>query len=115
MAESNCKFFGIQKAEGELVALSSSEMDYSYSIAEMTDFATLPEARGNQCARTLLLMMEQYAQDAGIKTAFTIARSCSPSMNRVFAVCGYRFGGTLKQNTNIGGNLEDMNVWYKRI
>ena len=41
----NIKYFGIQD-NNRLVALSSSEIDYENQNAEMTDFATLPEFRG---------------------------------------------------------------------
>ncbi|NLD91636.1 MAG: putative beta-lysine N-acetyltransferase [Fibrobacter sp.] len=115
MAEKSGVFFGIRDAERNLVALSSSEINTLLSIAEMTDFATLPYIRGRHCAGNLLSVMEHDAVAHGVVTAFTIARASSASMNRVFARAGYQYGGTLKQNTNIGGDLEDMNVWYRYL
>ena len=50
-----------------------------------------------------------------INTAYTIARSNSFGMNCTFAKCGYDFGGILVRNTQIGGKIEDMNVWFKSI
>ncbi len=49
----------------------------------------------------------------GIATLYTIARAISPSMNITFAKCGYAFGGTLINNTQISGSIESMNLWHK--
>jgi putative beta-lysine N-acetyltransferase len=105
-------FFGIWKGE-EVVALSSAETDPSSLSAEMTDFATVPEYRGHGFALHLLLQMEQVVKSRGIRSLFTIARAYSFGMNITFARNGYSFGGTLVNNTNISGDLESMNVWYK--
>jgi hypothetical protein len=34
-------------------------------------------------------------------------------MNITFAKCGYIFGGTLINNTQISGSIESMNLWHK--
>lgn len=34
-------------------------------------------------------------------------------MNVTFSKLNYNYGGTLINNTNISGDLESMNVWYK--
>ena len=81
----------------------------------MTDFATLPEYRGRHLATALLRRMEQQVKQRGIQTAYTIARAVSYGMNITFAKTGYAFAGTLANNTNICGNLESMNVWYKHL
>jgi beta-lysine N6-acetyltransferase len=101
--------------EGKIVALSSAEKDKTNKYAEMTDFATLPDWRGQGLAQYLLEKMERSMQKLGIKTAFTIARSASPGMNITFAKSGYAYGGRLKNNTNISGNIESMNIWYKKL
>jgi hypothetical protein len=36
-------------------------------------------------------------------------------MNITFARAGYRYAGTLVNNTQICGQLESMNVWYKPL
>lgn len=107
-------FFGIRK-DGKIVAAASAEMDKSWGCVEMTDFATLPEFRGMGAASTLLARMETSMQARGIHTAYTIARSASYGMNIVFAKKHYMFNGTLYNNTQIGGKLESMNVWHKKI
>jgi putative beta-lysine N-acetyltransferase len=102
-------------SEGKIVALSSAEKDEENDYAEMTDFATLPEWRGNGLAVHLLNKMERSIKGEGYQTAFTIARSASAGMNITFAKAGYAYGGRLKNNTNISGKIESMNVWYKKL
>jgi putative beta-lysine N-acetyltransferase len=111
---SHVDYFGIE-ANGHLVAVSSAEMDKQFSNVEMTDFATLPEWRGNNFAQLLLSRMEKEIRNKGIKIAYTIARAMSEGMNITFSRAGYQFGGRLKNNTNISGKIESMNVWYKNL
>lgn len=110
----NTEYFGIWQ-NNNLIAISSLEKDLDSQNAEMTDFAVLPEYRGNKFADFLLKEMEKAAKKQNIKTAYTIARAVSYGMNICFAKSGYSFAGTLFNNTNICGNLESMNVWYKTI
>ncbi|WP_135611593.1 putative beta-lysine N-acetyltransferase [Methanococcoides sp. AM1] len=112
--EDNVVYFGVFK-EGKVVALSSAEIDYDYSGVEMTDFATLPEFRGKGLSSELLRKMEKDIKAKGIKTAYTIARASSYGMNIVFAKCGYEYCGRLVNNTNISGNIESMNIWYRNF
>jgi putative beta-lysine N-acetyltransferase len=108
------RFFGVWDGY-RIAALSSAEMDPCSASAEMTDFATPPAYRGKGLALHLLQHMESAVSAHGIKSLFTIARAYSYSMNITFARNGYRYGGTLTNNTNIGGRLESMNVWYKIV
>ncbi len=101
--------------QGKLVALASAEVDAAASHAEMTDFATDPECRGQGLAHLLLSQLEELMALAGIKTCYTIARATSFGMNITFAKSGYEFAGTLVRNTQISGGLESMNVWYKPV
>lgn len=98
---------------GHVIAVSSSEMDADSENVEMTDFATLPEHRGKSVAVRLLRYMEQHMRKGGMKTFYTIARAASAGMNITFVRCGYEYGGTLINNTNICGTIESMNIWYK--
>lgn len=97
---------------GKIIALGTAELDFDSLSAEMTDFATLPESRGLNIALQILAEMEKKSAQKGIKTFFTIARAISPAMNITFAKHGYKYGGRLKNNTNISGSIESMNVWY---
>ena len=110
--DDNIIYFGIFH-NGKLVSASSAEMDFSGQNVEMTDFATIPDYRGNNFAQFLLYQMEIEVVKKGIKTFFTIARGVSFGMNITFAKLGYKFGGTLVNNTNISGSIENMNIWYK--
>lgn len=110
----NVTYFGIWE-DGKLIALASAERDLSADSVEMTDFATLPPARGRGLGVYLLQQMEQEMKRAGVCTAYTIARAVSAGMNIVFAKQGYQFGGTLINNTDICGTLESMNIWWKRL
>lgn len=103
--------------QGTLVALASAECSYEPDrlYAEMTDFATLPDCRGNGYALRLLAFLEQEVQRRGIRTVYTIARAISPGMNVTFAKSGYHYGGRLRNNTDIAGKIESMNVWFKQL
>lgn len=110
----NVIYYGIWD-NNNLVALSSIESCLKYSNAEMTDFAVLDEYRGEGLGLHLLQIMEEKLSELQIQTAFTIARSKSAGMNITFAKNGYTYAGTLINNTDISGQIESMNVWYKAI
>jgi putative beta-lysine N-acetyltransferase len=112
--DDNIVYYGITDGK-RLVGLSSAETDKEFLNVEMTDFAVLPEFRGNGVAYYLLCRMEEDMKARGMKTAFTIARLKSAGMNLTFKKAGYSYSGTLINNTNIAGALESMNVWYKPI
>ncbi len=101
--------------EGQMIAVSSAEMDLENGNVEMTDFATLESWRGHRFGVFLLDRMEQEMKNRGIKTAYTIARAISPGMNITFAKLGYHYGGRLINNTQISGGLESMNIWCKPL
>jgi putative beta-lysine N-acetyltransferase len=109
--------YAAMENEGRFVALASAECEFHQDklYAEMTDFATLPSERGKGHASTLLSFLEGTIAARGIKTAYTIARAISPGMNITFAKSAYSYGGRLKNNTQIAGRIESMNVWYKSI
>lgn len=110
--QTHVAYFGAE-IDGKLAALASAEMDREAANVEMTDFATLPAQAGNNLSLHLLHRMEKAMPEQNISTAYTIARAASPAMNITFARAGYKFVGRLKNNTNISGSIESMNVWYK--
>jgi len=114
MMDLNVEYYGIFEDE-DMIAASAAEMNLTNSCVEMTDFATLPEKRGNNLGLVLLNHMQKEMKQKGIDTAFTIARATSFGMNITFAKAGYIFAGLLKNNTAIAGDLENMNVLYKKI
>lgn len=107
--------FFVATAEDRLVAASSMEPGGAPGVVEMTDFATLPDQRGRGLATHLLRLMDRRAAAAGVRVAYTIARAASFGMNITFARRDYRYGGTLVNNTQISGDIESMNVWFKLL
>jgi len=114
MMEKHVVYFGV-RMKARIAALAAAEVDDHSQTCEMTDFATLPEYRGKGLAGYLLDFMETDVCHRGTKTAYTIARADSPGINRVFQKRGYRFAGCLAKNTQIGGRIRSMNIWYKKL
>lgn len=112
--DSHVDYFGVL-ADDRLISASSAEMDRDALAVEMTDFATASAFRGQGLARGLLAEMDAAMRRLGMLTAYTIARSVSFGMNITFARGGYRFGGTLINNTGISGAIESMNVWHRSL
>ncbi len=112
--QDNIFYFGIFDGE-KLAAAASAETDPEALNVEMTDFATDPAFLGNGMASILLAEMEKFVKQKNFKISYTIARSISPGMNITFGRHGYTFAGTLKNNTQISGTIECMNVWYKLL
>ena len=107
-------YFGVFDGE-ELVGMSSAELDAKNRNAEMTDFAVLPAYRGNRLAIFLLQRMEAEMAAEGYRILYTICRLISPGMNKTFINSAYHYGGTLVNNTQIAGRIENMNVFFKNI
>ncbi len=101
--------------EGELAAISSAEIDRQSLNAEMTDFAIRTKFQGRKLSEILLAKMEEDMPKEGIRTLYTIARLNSIPMNKTFLRLDYIYSGTLKNNTNIAGAIESMNVLYKNL
>jgi lysine 2,3-aminomutase len=114
MHSDDIQYFGIWD-DKKLIGISTAEIDLNNKNAEMTDFAVLPEYRGQNLAFRLLVNMEQQMKIANIKTAYTIARLNEPGMNKTFLKSGYKYTGTLVNNTNISGSIESMNIFYKHL
>ena len=112
--EEGIQYYAIRKNRS-ILAAASADRDFEALCVELTDFATLPVYRGQGLSLILLAHMEKEMRSAGMRTAYTIARACSPAINIIFSKAGYEYGGTLIQNTQICGDLESMNVWYKSL
>ena len=107
-------YFGIFY-HSKLIAVSSAEVDYVGKNAEMTDFAILPDYRGNGLAVILLQAMEMHMKELGILLVYTISRLKEPAITKTFLRNKYRYAGTLYNNTHISGSIESMNVFYKKL
>ena len=114
MEDKSVHYFGIFD-KTKLIGISSAEIDVANKNAEMTDFAILPEYRGQNMGYKLLNIMENEMKALNIKTLYTIARLKSPGINIIFLKNGYKLSGFLINNTNISGKIESMNVYYKSL
>ncbi|WOK07419.1 putative beta-lysine N-acetyltransferase [Imperialibacter roseus] len=101
------------REQNRIVSAASAEINRQYANAELTDCATLPEARGKGHIKKLLSKLEEILIADDIQCLYTIARAESHGMNKAFYQLGYTYGGTLINNCFIYSGLEDMNVWYK--
>jgi len=110
----NSIFLGVWK-EQRLVALCGALVDHGAFSAEMAGLAVLPECKGDGLELHLLQQVEKRVLASGIGSAYALVRACSLGDNVTFARNGYRFGGTLTNNSNIHGRLESANVWYKGL
>jgi putative beta-lysine N-acetyltransferase len=114
MMTAGARFYCI-RINKQMAAVAAADIDREGNNAEMTDFATLPKWRGMGLAGRLLDHMDRETARAGIHTAYTIARADSEGMNRVFQNNGYRYAGVLINNSQIGGSIRSMTVWYKHL
>jgi ribosomal protein S18 acetylase RimI-like enzyme len=110
----NALYFCIRVGK-KIAALAAAEIDPASQTCEMTDFATLPDYGGRGFAKKLLVHLEDEAHHRGVKTAYTIARADSHAMNRTFEKTGYHYAGRLINNSQIGGCIRSMTVWYKHL
>ena len=109
----NIEYFCILK-DKDIIALSSLEKG-TFQEVKMSNFATLPEYRGNQFSLFLLEQMERKIKQNNFKISYTIIRAQSYGMNIILAKSGYKYGGTLVNHANVLGKFESMNVWYKTL
>lgn len=103
----------VVREKGKIISAASAEINEAYHNAELTDCVTAAGYEGRGLMRALLLKLEQSLRAHGITCLYTIARSESFGMNKVFHQLGYTFGGRMTKNCMIFSGMEDMNVWYK--
>ncbi len=96
---------------GALVCAGGAEFHPGGGSAEITDIAVHPEYRGRGLGSLLVKEMGGCLRRTA-KTLYTICRGSSVGINMVFKKNNYVYAGTIPQNTNIMGSIEDMNVWY---
>lgn len=110
----NVQYYGVEKF-GNIVAIASAEVDFDSQNAEMTDFATHPDHKGKSLSKRLLSKLEEAMKKQNITTLYTIARLNSVPMNKTFIRYNYIYTGTLRRNSNIAGQIESMNIYYKHL
>lgn len=100
---------------GDMLAVAGAEIDRNNLNAEMTDCATLPQARGRGLMKHILSSLEENLKKKGIITAYALCRSTNIAMNKVFHQLGYQYSGRMINNCDIAGQFEDMNIWAKPL
>ncbi len=110
----NVQYYGVEKL-GTIVAIASAEIDFKGQNAEMTDFAVHPDHKGKSLSKLILNKLEAAMKSQDITTLYTIARLNSIPMNKTFIRYDYTYTGTLRRNTNIAGQIESMNIYYKHL
>ena len=107
--------FRVVRDGDEIVACASADLVPSARTAELTDCATRPRHRGNGYMQTILVHLMDDLREMRYPTAFTLARARIPGVNVAFQRCGFKLRGRRAQSCRIGGGLEDMNVWSRRL
>ena len=101
--------------DGVILSAASAEINRTFSNAELTDCATLPSQQGQGHMAALLAYLEEILIGESITCLYTICRSASFAMNKVFYNLGYDYGGCLLNNCNIYSGIENMNVRHKWV
>ena len=99
----------------EVVACASADLVRAARTAELTDCATRPDQRGRGLMQAILLDLMDDLREMDYPTAFTLARANTPGVNLAFLRLGFKFRGRQVQSCRIGGGMEDMNVWSRRL
>lgn len=107
--------FAVCTREGRIISAASAELHPAVLAVELTDCATMPEARGLGLMSHILARLEDEVRQRGYICAYTMARARSYGMNTVFHRLGYAFNGRLVNNCDIFGDMEDMNIWVKNL
>ena len=113
--KTNVDLVVIENEQGDIVSLSSAEMDFDRKNAEITDCATLPSERGKGLMYHMIQFLENKMKKRGILNLFSIARARSFGMNKVLYNHHYQYRGRLINNVHISGNWENMNIWVKPL
>lgn len=107
--------FKIMLYQNKIISAASIDVDQRTSSAELTDCATIKGHCGKGLISHLVKSLEIEAKKLNLITLYSIARARSIGMNSVFSHNMYHYYGCLINNCHICGQLENMNIWSKRI
>ena len=107
--------FRFVRKDGEMVACASADLVREAKTAELTDCSTRPDQRGGGFMQFILADLMDDMRAMGYPTAFTLARACIPGVNLAFQRLGFIYNGRMARSCRIGGGIEDMNVWSRRL
>ncbi len=106
-------YFTVIIKDKEIVSACSADYMPSFNAVEMTDCATLEEYRNRRFLSHQFFYLMELMKEKGVQTFFSYSRALSEGMNLINARHGFIYGGRLKQQSNIAGKMESMNIWYK--
>jgi len=107
--------FRVVRRGEEVVACASADLVTEARTAELTDCATLPDARGRGYLQAILQDLMGDLREMDYPTAFTLARARIVGVNLAFQRLGFGYRGRMTRSCRIGDGLEDMNVWSSRL
>lgn len=108
-------YFTIVEFDRQIVSACSADLFPAYNCAEMADCATTPEQRKQGLLSHQFMYLIKLMRQKNVQTLFSYSRSVSFGMNLINIRTGFTYGGVLRQNSNISGRLECMNIWYKNL
>lgn len=92
-----------------------SDLLLEFKSAELSDCVTYAEHRNKQLLTYQVVHLIPKIKQLGINILFSYSRSVSVGMNLVNIKHGFKYGGRMARNSNISGNIEHMNIWYKKL
>lgn len=107
--------FRLVREGDDVVACASADLIPEARTAELTDCATRPTHRGRGLMQAILGDLMDDLRDLDYPTAFTLARARVAGVNLGFKRLGFGYRGRMHRSCRIGGGLEDMNIWSRRL
>lgn len=107
------KFFA--QSNDKIVATATASYDESQQVVEFSDFIVSAEFDVWQLLINLITEMEQHFKALKCTTAFTIVPASSLAINAICVEQGFEFGGRLKNESLVDGELDSLNTWFKRL
>ncbi|WP_158736161.1 putative beta-lysine N-acetyltransferase [Alteribacillus sp. YIM 98480] len=108
-------YFTVIEHKDRIISACSADVLPSFQSAEMSDCATIEEHRNKGLLSYQFSFLIRLMQQKKIWTLFSYSRSLSLGMNVVNIYHGFTYGGRMVRNSNISGQLESMNIWYRQL
>ncbi|GHF98468.1 hypothetical protein [Thalassotalea marina] len=100
---------------GKVIASVTAQYNVDEKSVEFSDFTVNLEHDAHELISLLLFEMESFYLSKGASTAFTIVSANSLIMNSICAENHFEFGGMLKNESMIDGQLTNLNTWFKGL
>jgi len=101
--------------DGDIDAVLLTRLDDKRRAAELIGAGIKPSAYGRGCFSSLVEDLEQRLTLRCYRTLFALVAARVPVVNVQLQRLGFGFRGTLQQECVFAGEVEDMNVWSKRL